>query len=183
MARIAAHEPTKTAAPIAIHRIWCRSTGPARRERTTSDAIEQIPQTPIATMPMRARVDKASFAIGLFGTFGSKRNPTQVTRIAAVAALETHRHRGEGRCPSGRRNGRWVAINPKGGTQPHASAQVVQWSSGVGGPTPRLHIAPIASISQPHAFRGCFRATIRPTTENDAAGGRSRNCPTTTSAE
>ncbi len=99
--------------------------------------------------------------------------------IAAVPTRETHRHRGDGRCPSGRRSGRWIAINPKGGTHPHVVAHDSVEPSRVGGPTPRPHIAPIASISHPHEFCGCRSATTSPTVEKAAAGGRSANWEST----
>src|SRR5512134_901728 len=168
---------------MATHRIWCRSSEPARRERTTSEAIDSTALAASRRRPKNAREARASFASGLSGWLGSNRKPTHVRTIAPVESRETHRHLGDGSFPSGSRSGRWVAMSPNGGTHPQLVAHVSHQSSGVGGVTPMLHIAPIASISHPHALWGCLRATTNPTTENEAAGGSRANCPATTCKE
>ena len=100
-------------------------------------------------------------------------NVTIPPTIATVARRDTHRHRGDGRWPSGNRKSRCVPISPKGISQKfsiHAHLSVGVTS---GGRTPRLQIAPITSMSHPAGLRGRRTATTSPTIENAAAGARS----------
>jgi hypothetical protein len=74
--------------------------------------------------------------------------------IAAVPRRDTQRHRGEADARQGDEAGDGSPSSPKGGTHPHVVAHDSVDPSRAGGLTPRLHIAPIASISHPHEFRG-----------------------------
>ena len=163
----ARRRPMNVAPPAAIHRSWCRSSASARRTRTNSDATEATTHATSRNNPARART--VCTALTFVAVSGGIAEPAST--IATVEARETHRQRGDGRCPSGSRSSRCVPISPNGITQTAERTTAARGRSRGG--TMRLQNPPITSICQPAGFRGRRSATISPTTENVTAGGRS----------
>src|SRR5207244_4627904 len=91
--------PKKVAAPSASQRSWCRASGPARRALTTTEVTDRRVQTTRATSPSTPTI--VANVRGGLSAFGSA---TPAATIAAVEALEIHRHLDESRRPSGRRS-------------------------------------------------------------------------------